>query len=165
MTFRVVHLFPAPEPGDSVLVDGSPHVVVALISHHTRRRPATRVSPDPPCSVCDKALVYDTVRGHWWCAVCRTGYDQEALVELVARHAAEGARAGRARRVTRGAPGAAAVLLRAAAEGGAPGKHELFRRVAGAERRALQWALRDDDERPLSAERCREAAAALDALL
>ena len=33
---------------------------------------------------------------------------------------------------------------------------------AGAERRALQWVLRDDDERPLSAERCREAASALD---
>ena len=164
MTFRVVHLVPAPEPGDSVLVDGRPHVVVSLLSHHARRRPAARVSPDLPCGVCDTALEYDPPRGQWWCPLCRTGYDRETLAGLVAEHAAEGASEGRTRRrgVARGAPGAAAVLLRAATEGGAPGKHELFRRVAGAERRALQRVLRDDGVGPLTAERCREAAAALD---
>ena len=92
MTFRVVLLVPAPEPGDSVLVDGRPHVVVALLPHQATRRPAARVSPDLPCGVCDTALEYDPTRGHWWCPVCRTGYDREALADLAAGHAAGGQR-------------------------------------------------------------------------
>ena len=81
-----------------------------------------------------------------------------------------GVRAGRARRgcgtrrnrqVARGAPGAAAVLLRAAADGGALSRAYLVDLASGAERRALAWALRDDGDRPLPAARCREAAAAL----
>jgi hypothetical protein len=89
MTFRVVHLFPAPEPGDSVLIDGRPHVVVSLLSYHAQRRPAARVSPDLPCRVCKTTLEYDPSRGHWWCRDCRTEYDQKALADLVAGHAAE----------------------------------------------------------------------------
>lgn len=127
-----------------------------------RGHPA-RVSPDLRCGVCDTPLEYDPPRGHWWCPLCRTGYDRENLADLAAEHGAAGTREGRTqRRAARGAPGAAAVLLRAATEGGAPCKHELFRRVAGAERRALQRVLRDDGVGPLTAERCREAAAALD---
>ena len=82
-----------------------------------------------------------------------------------------GVRAGRARRgcgtrrnrqvALRGAPGAAAVLLRAAADGGALSRAYLVDLASGAERRALAWALRDDGDRPLPAARCREAAAAL----
>ena len=67
----------------------------------------------------------------------------------------------RNRQVARGAPGAAAVLLRAAADGGALSRAYLVDLASGAERRALAWALRDDGDRPLPAARCREAAAAL----
>ena len=48
------------------------------------------------------------------------------------------------------------MLLRAAADGGAPGRHDLFARVDGPERRALRWALRDAGDAPLNTERCRE---------
>ena len=66
-----------------------------------------------------------------------------------------------ARQVARGAPGAGALLLAAARDGGAPSRAYLAARLTGAERRALLWALRDDGDRPLAAERCREAAAEL----
>ena len=69
----------------------------------------------------------------------------------------------RARQVRRGAPGAAAVLQHAAAAGGATCRAALIDRyrLDGAEKRALRWALRDDGDRPLNAERCRQAAAHL----
>ena len=59
----------------------------------------------------------------------------------------------------RGASGAAAVLLRAAAAGGGENREALLREVGGAERRALAWVQRGAGEAPLSAERCRQAAA------
>ena len=64
----------------------------------------------------------------------------------------------------RGVPGAVTVLLRAAQDGGAPSRAYLLAAVAGPERRALRWALRDAGDRPLSAQRCRDAVAALKAL-
>ena len=67
----------------------------------------------------------------------------------------------RNRQVAPAAPGAAAVLLRAAADGGALSRAYLVDLASGAERRALAWALRDDGDRPLPAARCREAAAEL----
>ena len=67
----------------------------------------------------------------------------------------------RARQIVRGVAGAGGVLLRAAGDGGAPSRAYLFGTVSGPERRALAWALRDDGDRPLSAKRCREAAAEL----
>ncbi|MDE0230150.1 MAG: hypothetical protein OXJ62_14955 [Spirochaetaceae bacterium] len=57
--------------------------------------------------------------------------------------------------------GAGALLLAAARAGGAPSRAYLADRLTGAERRALSWALRDDGDRPLTAERCREAAGEL----
>ena len=70
----------------------------------------------------------------------------------------------RHRQIARGAPGAAVLLLRTAAAGGALLRAALVAGVRGAERRALRWALRDADDRPLSAERCRAAAVELDSL-
>ena len=86
------------------------------------------------------------------------------LEEWAREHVRDGSRAGKGRRdrgtrgrqVARGAPGAG--LLAAARDGGAPSRAYLADRLTGAERRALRWALRDDGDRPLSAERCREAA-------
>ena len=72
-------------------------------------------------------------------------------------------RSSRARQVVRGAPGAAAVLLRAAADGGALSRAALLEGVTGAERRAMVWALRDVGDTPLSPERCRQAARELEA--
>ena len=57
----------------------------------------------------------------------------------------------RARQVVRGAPGAAAVLLRAVDAGGALSRAALLNGVTGAERRALAWALRDVGDAPLGA--------------
>ena len=56
------------------------------------------------------------------------------------------------------------ILNRAAAEGGALSRAVLFEATTGPERRALRWALRDDGDRPLTPERCREAARDLSAL-
>ena len=67
----------------------------------------------------------------------------------------------RVRQIVRGIAGASVVLLRAAGAGGAPSRAYLLGTVSGPERRALAWALHDDGDRPLSAKRCREAAAEL----
>ena len=73
-------------------------------------------------------------------------------------------RVSRGRQVVRGAPGAAAVLLRAAAAGGALSHAALLAGVTGAARRALAWVLRDVGDVPLSPERCRQAARELEAM-
>ena len=103
----------------------------------------------------------------WRCPDC--SQTRAALADLLAEHVADGVRAGnarrdrerRARQVLRGAPGAAALLMRAAAAGGATSRAALVEATSGPEKRALRWALRDDGDRPLSAERCRAAAADL----
>ena len=51
--------------------------------------------------------------------------------------------------------------MRAAAAGGALSRAALVEATSGPEKRALRWALRDAGDRPLSAERCRAAAADL----
>ena len=71
-------------------------------------------------------------------------------------------RVSRGRQVVRGAPGAAAVLLRAAADGGALSHAALL--AGGDRRRALAWMLRDVGAAPLSPERCRQAARELEAM-
>lgn len=170
MTTRVVSLTPAPDPGDTLLIGGRPVVVLHRLPKVSGREPAARVTADLPCGACEAApLRYDALRRRWRCPACRQAYDREALADLIREHVADGTRAGRNRRegnrrirqVARGAPGAGAVLLAAARDGGAPSRAYLADRLAGAERRALRWALRDDGERPLSAERCREAAGQL----
>ena len=157
--------------GDTLMVNGRALVVAALLPRLPGRRPAARVTPDPPCGTCERALRWDVPRSCWRCPDCRQTYDRAALADLLAEHVTDGVRAGNARRdrerrvrqVRRGAPGAAAVLHHAAATGGARSRDALVDRyrLDGAERRALRWALRDDGDRPLSAERCRAAAADL----
>ena len=166
--------FVAPAParaaaGDTLMVNGRPLAVVALLPRLPGRRRAARVTPDPPCGACERALRWDLPRRCWRCPDCRQTYDRAALADLLAEHVADGVRAGntrrdrerRARQVRRGAQGAAALLMRAAAAGGAPSRAGLVEATSGAEKRALRWALRDDGDRSLSAERCRAAAADL----
>lgn len=155
--------------GDTLMVNGRPLAVVALLLRLPGRRPAARVTPDPPCGACERALRWDVPRRCWRCPECRQTYDSAALAELLAEHVTDGVRAGnarrdrerRARQVLRGAPGAAALLMRAAADGGALSRAVLFEATSGPEKRALRWALRDDGDRPLSVARCRAAAADL----
>ena len=64
----------------------------------------------------------------------------------------------------RGADGAAALLLRATAAGGALSRAALLEGVTGPERHALRWALRDAGDAPVSPERCRQAVADLSTL-
>ena len=97
------------------------------------------------------ANVWPRRRRRWCCTECQSGYEGEALADLAREHVRDGVRAGRARRnrashgrqVVRGAPGAAAVLLRLS-------RATLLAGVTGAERRALAWALRDVGDAPLS---------------
>ena len=155
MTARVAPVPPPARPGDTVMVDGHPMVVVRLLPHLRGRPPAARLTPDLPCGTCEAALRYDALRRRWCCTECQSGYEGEALADLAREHVRDGVRAGRARRnrvsrgrqVVRGAPGAAAVLL-----------------VTGAARRALAWVLRDVGDAPLSPERCRQAARELEAM-
>ena len=168
MTTRVVPV-PRCDPGATVTVDGRPALVLFLLPRLPGRPLAARVTHAPPCRLCEAPLRWRLPARRWKCSECGDRPTAEHLADLVREHVADGVRHGRARReretrarqVARGAPGAAAVLLRAAADGGAPSRAYLSDRLTGAERRALRWALRDDGDRPLSAERCREAAAAL----
>ena len=155
--------------GDTLMAGGRPLAVVALLPRLPGRRRAARVTPDPPCGACERALRWEVPERCWRCPDCRQTYDSAALAELLAEHMADGVRVGnarrdrerRARQVLRGAPGAAALLMRAAADGGARRRAVLVEATSGPEKRALSWALRDDGDRPLSAERCRAAAADL----
>ena len=166
MLTRVVPVPVRAGVGDTVMVDGRPLAVVHLLPRLPGRGRAARATAAPPCGTCESALRWDAVRRGWCCPDCNARYPAEALADLLREHLVDGIRAGKARRnrgtraqqVARGAPGAAVVLLRAAAAGGAPGRRDLFARVDGPERRALRWALRDAGDAPLSAERCREAA-------
>ena len=155
--------------GDTLMVNGRPLAVAALLPRLPGRRPAARVTPDPPCGACERALRWDVPQRCWRCPDCHQTYDRAALADLLTEHVADSMRAGnarrdrdrRARQVRRGAPGAAALLMRAAEAGGALSRAALLEATSGPEKRALRWALRDDGDRPLSAEHCRAVAAAL----
>ena len=56
---RVVSLTPAPEPGDTLLLDDLPHVVLHRLPKLPGRRPAVRVTADLPCGICEARLAYD----------------------------------------------------------------------------------------------------------
>ena len=171
MQTRVVPVPARAGVGVTVMVDGRPLAVAHLLPRQPGRGRAARATAAPSCGTCESALRWDALRRCWWCPDCHARYPAAALADLLREHLVDAVRAGKARRnraaraqqVARGAPGAAAVLLRAAADGGAPGRHDLFSRVDGPERRALRWALRDAGDAPLSAERCREAARELEA--
>ena len=174
MVSGAVTTFVVPAParaatGDTLMVNGRPLAVAVLLPRLPGRRQAARVTPDPPCGACERALRWDVPQRCWRCPDCRQTYDSAALADLLTEHVSDGVCVGnarrdrerRARQVRRGAPGAAALLLRAAAAGGALSRAALVEATSGPEKRALRWALRDDGDRPLSAERCRAAAADL----
>ena len=172
MTSHIVSVLPQARPGDTVLVDGRPMIVLDLLPLIHGRPPAARMTSDLPCGTCEDPLHYDALRRRRWrCSECQTTYDRAALVDLVREHVRDGVRAGntrrdrgtRVRQVVRGAPGAAAVLLRAVDAGGALSRAALLNGVTGAERRALAWALRDVGDAPLSPERCEQAVRELEA--
>ena len=121
MTTYVASVLPQVRPGDTVLVDGHPMVVLHLLPHHRGQPTAARLTSDLPCGTCEGPLCYDALRRRWRCSECQTTYDGGALADLVREHV-RGVRASntrrnrssRTRQVVRGAPGAATVLLRAA---------------------------------------------------
>lgn len=170
MTTRVVPVSPVAAPGRSVYVEGRPALVLYVLPRVEDRPLTARVTHAPPCRLCEAPLTWD--RTGWRCPKCDDTPTAEDLEDWCREHVADGVRAGnarrdrdrRARQVARGAPGAAAVLRHEAATGGAPSRAYLAdrRRLTGDERRALRWALRDDGDRPLSADRCREAAVELE---
>ena len=166
MTTRVVPVPARTAPGATVMVDGRPAVVLFILPRLVQRPRAGRVTHEPPCRLCEAPLQWHLPAGRWRCSECADTPSAAHLGEWAREHVRDGSRAGkghrdrgtRGRQVARGAPSAAAVLLAAARDGGAPSRAYLADRLTGAERRALRWALRDDGDRPLSAERCREAA-------
>ena len=156
------------------MVDDHPFVLLHLLPRLVGQPPAARVTADPSCRLCEAPLRWELPRRRWLCLACGDAPSLDDLAAWCREHVADGVRAGRNRRrsgtrqrqVLRGAAGAAAVLIRAAADGGALSRAALLASVDGAERRALAWALRDHrGDAPLSPERCRVAAAALTALV
>ena len=59
---------PTPEPGDTLLVDGRPAVVVALLPGRHRRDATARYAHDLPCSRCGAPLGYCTALQWWRCS-------------------------------------------------------------------------------------------------
>ena len=88
MVTRVVSLTPAPDPGDTLLLDGRPAVVLHLLPKLPGRRPAVRAAFDLPCGACDTPLTYDAPWRRWWCPSCKYAmvYDREALAALAREH-------------------------------------------------------------------------------
>ncbi len=91
MTTRVVSLTPTPDPGDTLLLDGRPTVVLYRLPG---RNPPVRVTGDLPCGTCQSPVRYDAVRCRWWCPSCRVPYDRTALADLARVHGADGGRGG-----------------------------------------------------------------------
>ena len=98
MTSRVVSLHSAPNLGDSVLIEGSPHVVLERLPRLPGRPPVARVTPDLPCRFCENPLLYNDPRGRdgkpslepgqpegarWWCLRCRRTYYPWDLADMV----------------------------------------------------------------------------------
>ena len=119
MTTRMVPV-PRCEPGDTVMVDGVPALVLFLLPRLAGRPLAARVTHDPPCRLCEAPLRWELPRRTWYCTECSDVPSTETLADW-AREERRG-RGTRARQVARGAPGAGALLLRAAADGGAPSR-------------------------------------------
>lgn len=96
MTTRVVSVTAEAAPGMSVSVDGRAHLVLFLLPRVPGRARAARVTHDPPCRLCEAPLVWRP--GGWTCSGCHENPSAEALAAWAAEHAADGTRAGRARR-------------------------------------------------------------------
>ena len=77
-----MRLHPAPDPGDTLLLDGVPVVVLCRLARTTAgHSTATRVTPDLPCS-CGETLAYVAALSCWRCPRCSTAYRRSALAEL-----------------------------------------------------------------------------------
>ena len=131
------------------MVDGRPTVVLHLLPRLAGRPRSARVTNKPPCRRCEAPLHWQLPERRWRCSVCSDTPSTEQLAEWAREHRDDGGRAGREhrerrerryRQVARGAPGAAVLLLRTAAAGGALSCAALIDGVSGAERRALRWA-------------------------
>ena len=85
MTIGVVCLYPAPELGDTLLVDGRPAVVVTLLPSGHRQATA-RYAYDLPCGQCETPLNYSAAHRCWRCSGCRVVYGHDALVDLAREH-------------------------------------------------------------------------------
>jgi predicted RNA-binding Zn-ribbon protein involved in translation (DUF1610 family) len=158
VTTHLASVSPDVAAGQTLLVDGQ--TVLVLLPRFRGRPSAALVTPSPPCRRCDASLHPLTLELSWRCPQCGDAPPTDVLAKWARRlgTAADG------RRGRRGAAGAVAVLLRAAQDGGAPSLTYLLATVTGPERRVLRLVLRDVGDRPLSAERCRAAAAELQAL-
>lgn len=155
MVTRVVPVRARAVVGDTVMVHGRPAVVVELLARERGQLHTARVTHDPPCRACERRLQYEAPRRRWRCPDCNTIYAPASLAAVC--RAAERS----ARQLQRGSPGAIAMLRSAADAGGAESRDALLAAATGAELHALRWALRDAGSGALSAERCRQAAAAL----
>ena len=83
-TGGTVLIRPAPELGDTLLVNGRPAVVVELLPDRRRREATARYAHDLPCSRCGAALGYCATLKWWRCSGCYRIYGRRALTEMVA---------------------------------------------------------------------------------
>ena len=86
------------DPGDTLLFDGRPAVVLHLLPKLPGRRPAVRAAFDLPCGACEAPLRYDAPRRQWRCSGYSTVYDREALADVAREHLQDGTKVGKARR-------------------------------------------------------------------
>ena len=77
-----VVMHPAPELGDTLLVNGRPAVVVALLSGRHRHQVTARCAYDLPCDRCGAPLSYSGVQQSWQCNGCRVAYSRAVLAKL-----------------------------------------------------------------------------------
>ena len=98
MTTQVVSVPAAAAPGQTVTVDGRAHLVLHLLPRLPGRPPTARVTRNPPCWLCEAALVW--CPGGWTCCGCHDTPSVDALAAWAAEHIADGSRAGKARRET-----------------------------------------------------------------
>ena len=78
-----VLLHPIPELGDTLLVDGRPAVVVALLPGRQRGETRARYAHDMTCSRCGAVLGYCATLQWWRCGGCGRIYGRYALTRMV----------------------------------------------------------------------------------
>ena len=81
-----VFIRPAPELGDTLLVNGRPAVVVALLPGRHRHEATARCAYDLPCERCGTPLSYSGAHQGWRCVGCRVFYGHSSLAELARAH-------------------------------------------------------------------------------
>ena len=86
MTIGVVVMRPAPDLGDTLLVDGRAAVVVSLQPGRLRHEVTAHCAYDLPCGRCGTPLSYSAAHQWWRCSSCRVFYGHNALAKLVREH-------------------------------------------------------------------------------